>query len=464
LRRLGGSSFAACFGGQLGDVGPDVDANSLKKTFAAVQQLLKQRLICAGHDVSDGGLLTCVLETLIATGCGAEINLVGINSVFHESFAQEPGYVMECPLENVREVANFLKGEDVSSQVIGWTKCEPKLSVVYNGQPQLNEEVARLRRIWERTSFEFAKGRIDPGWVRKEQRNTRVLRKPKYHLAFTPEPVAPAILLAKHKPKACVIREKGTNGHDEMLEAWENAGFKVLDVHMSDLRHGTLKTLDAFQLAVLPGGFADGDHPGAAVAQAMSIHKDPRLKEMFRRFMSREDTLSFGVCNGAQLGLRCGWAPLPDLPAEQRPYFTRNQHKSFIHDWIRLKVQSSKAVMTKGMAGSILGAYVANGEGYFNCDHDPGMLQKLLNQKQIPLIYVDALGRRTKAPPHSPSGSFVAGVCDPTGRHLYMMPHAFDRGFQLRLWQYVPSDWRGLSASPWMKMGQNAYEWLKKTW
>jgi phosphoribosylformylglycinamidine synthase len=459
-RRLGGSSLGQCFG-QLGKDCPDVDEpDLLKQTYAAMQRLLAQRLVLSGHDVSDGGLLTTVVEMAMAGGCGLNLALGGEATTREICFAEELGYVVECRESDLSLIQPILDDLGIPHEVIGTTTADQEVSVSCKGRRVMSDDLWDLRRSWEKTGHELTKLMINPRWARREWRNTRRrLRRPEHRLTFTPSRTPQAVLKSDCQHKVMVVRAKGTNCQDEMQAAWHAAGLEVWNVHLNDLAKMKIADIKPFRIMASPGGFADGDVFGAAVGLAMRIKRNPRLSRLFSYFMARTDTLSLGICNGAQEGLRCGWAPLPDLPEDQRPLFTRNKVGVFNHQWIRLLIKDSPAVMLRGMAGSIIPAYVANGEGYFNCEHAPEILERVLAEGLAPLLYVDDRGRPSAAPPNSPSGSFVAGVCDPTGRHLYMMPHTLDRAHQLRQWEYVPPEWKGLKASPWLQMAHNARIW-----
>ena len=461
-RRLGGSSFGQSLG-QLGADCPDLDEpDILVRAFQVMMNLLDGRLVTAGHDVSDGGLVVTALEMCLAAGCGAKINLPEGKGIYEESFAQELGFVVECPTSKIEQVIDQLAEAEVPFKIIGTTTEAQRFLVNHNSQEVLNESLWTLRREWERTGYQLRRERLKTckHQADLEWRNTARRSKPVYQLSFEPSITAPEILVRDNRPKVAIVREIGSNGHPEMIDAWHSVGFEAWEVHMSDLERGKVENLAPFKGLIIPGGFSNGDILGAAVGWAMKLKRNPVLRRIFEEFFAREDTFSFGTCNGAQLGLRCGWAPYPDLPEELQPRFTKIPIGSFNHQWIRLRIDKSPAVMLKGMEGSILGAWVANGEGYFNCDHAPQVYEKIFRDHLAPLIYVDAQGRRTKALPHCPSGSFVAGVCDLTGRHLYMMPHAFDRGNALETWGYVPPEMEGLEAAPWLEMGHNAYRWV----
>lgn len=469
-RRLGGSSLALAHG-QLGDWSPDLDdATLLKNTFAAVQEMLSRQMILAGHDISSGGILTTISEMCFGSGCGVKIELNSQSDALHECFAEELGYVVECDNSRAEAVCDLFGEYGVPHRIIGKTQEVPRIQIGHNDQCVLDVNTWKLRRQWERTGYEVNKLRINPEVARREWRNTRIRRKPQYRLTFTPKATPPAIIKSTKQDEVMVVREQGTTCHPEMIAAWKRGGFKVIDVHMNDFERGLIKTLDYIRGLIWPGGFSYGDTFGAAVGQAAKIMFNPIFQKLIGPFMTREDTFSLGICNGCQLIVRCGWAPLPNLPPNQQPRFTLNESGSFIHRWVTLKILESPSIFFQGMEGSILGAYVANAEGRFNCDHDPALLDRIMQEKLVPLVYVDPQGRRTTAPPYSPSGEFIAGVCDPTGRHTAMMPHTLDRGDLLRLWEYFPPEWKeklpkfenGLIVAPWHQMVINAREWCNK--
>jgi phosphoribosylformylglycinamidine synthase len=67
---------------------------------------------------------------------------------------------------------------------------------------------------------------------------------------------------------------------------------------------------------------------------------------------------------------------------------------------------------------------IAHGEGRFVV-RDAATLERLESQRQIALRYVRADGSPARGYPDNPNGSLeaIAGICDPTGRVLGLMPH-----------------------------------------
>ncbi|CAD7696531.1 unnamed protein product [Ostreobium quekettii] len=121
-RRLGGSSLAQALS-QIGDSSPDVDPGILKAAFNVTQQLVAEGLISSGHDVSDGGIVACLLEMAFAGDCGIEVNLPLPTQdpcgSFAALFAEELGLVMEVAASTVDSVVQRFVDAGVVCDVIG---------------------------------------------------------------------------------------------------------------------------------------------------------------------------------------------------------------------------------------------------------------------------------------------------------------------------------------------------------
>ena len=120
----------------------------------------------------------------------------------------------------------------------------------------------------------------------------------------------------------------------------------------------------------------------------------------------------------------------------------------------------SKAVMLKGMEGLVFGIHVAHGEGRLLFP-DQEIFRRITEEGLATLVYVDDKNVATEQYPFNPNGSpqGITGLCSPDGRHLAMMPHP-ERTFLKWQAHWIPEDLKGkISASPWLKMFQNAYEW-----
>ena len=459
--RLGGSALAHVYG-QLGDECPDLeDPDLVIRAFEAVQQLVKEELIAAGHDRSDGGLVTCLLEMAFAGDCGMEIELTdaAVPDALPALFAEELGLILEVPLDSEKAAAGILSQAEVPFSVIGKTTLEKRVRILFDGSLVLDEDMTILRDAWEETSSQLDRLQANPDCVEQEQTGLRERTGAEYSISFTPQPTPEAILNAPDKPRIAVIREEGSNGDREMASAFYAAGFEPWDVTMTDLLDEAVE-LDRFRGVVFVGGFSYADVLDSAKGWAGVIRFNRQIWEQFERFYERPDTFSLGVCNGCQLMALLGWVPWVGIRDEVQPRFIRNESGRFESRFSTIKILQSPAVMLRGMEGSTLGIWVAHGEGkaYFP---ETSILEKVKQEGLAPIRFVNDAGQVTTRYPFNPNGSpeGITALCSPDGRHLAMMPHP-ERTFLKWQWAWMPEAMkRDLKASPWLRMFQNAREW-----
>jgi phosphoribosylformylglycinamidine synthase len=435
----------------------------LKRAFHAIQKLISENLILSGHDISDGGIITTVLEMAFAGNCGLRIRMDGPWGPLERLFAEELGAVVECHVEDVRKVLEILYSFRLSPSIIGETIEEKKILVTYNSEKVLESSMCALRECWEETSYQIDRLQRNPQCADEEKRNIFNRKGPSYIIPFKPKPTPARILKSKNKPEIAILREEGSNGDREMTSAFYQAGFSPWDVTMTDLIRGQV-TLDRFRGLVAVGGFAYADVPESAKGWAAATRFNGRLKKMFDDFYHRSDTFSLGVCNGCQLFALLGWVPWQGIPDHRQPRFVQNTSGRFESRWVAVKILESPAIMFKGMTDSTLGIWVAHGEGRLHFP-DPTLMDEVMNRKLVSVVFVDDEGRRDgKVPqsyPFNPNGSpfGITGLCTPDGRHLAMMPHP-ERSFLKWQWAWLPGYLNdGVKESPWVQMFQNAREW-----
>uniref|UniRef100_A0A3B1K177 Phosphoribosylformylglycinamidine synthase n=1 Tax=Astyanax mexicanus TaxID=7994 RepID=A0A3B1K177_ASTMX len=459
--RLGGSALAQCYG-QLGDCCPDLDhPDLLSACFNTTQLLIQDHLLSAGHDVSDGGLISCLLEMAFAGNRGLEVNLPFEGALFSE----ELGLVLEVCENNADSVCQRYTNAGLVCHRIG-TTCgfgpDSMVRVSLCGQEVLNESLPTLRTLWESTSFQLERLQANPLCVLQEEEGLTTRTEPFFKLSF--DPTEFPLLKELGKPRVAVVREEGSNGDREMAVSLFMAGFEVWDVTMQDLCSGS-KTLDPFRAVVFVGGFSYADVLGSAKGWAATVTFNTRAREEFERFRRREDTLSLGVCNGCQLLALLGWVGGADDGGEGSDVIlTHNKSGRFESRFVSVGILPSPAVMLKGMEGSALGVWVAHGEGLmqFRC---PEAQDRLISASLAPVRYIDDSGAPTETYPMNPNGSAqgIAGICSPDGRHLAMMPHP-ERAVLGWQWPWVPQPLRAsLKPSPWLRMFQNAAAWCQTT-
>ncbi len=463
--RLGGSILAQTIS-QLGDDCPDVDsASELTKFFDFIQEANKQGLICAYHDISDGGLVATVAEMQFTARVAIELGLTSQN-VLGELFAEELGAVVQvlpnAQADFVALVDKMGVGELLSQ--IGTVKETIKgggdvddLTIVTHEQTYSFKR-AKLQQEWTKVSHAIARLRDNPDCADQE---FALIADTNHHglTAFANYDLnqaieAPYLNSRTTTPKVAILREQGVNGHVEMGAGFKLAGFDAIDVHMSDLMSGRVNLRD-FEGLVACGGFSYGDVLGAGSGWANSVLFHDELRMMFARFFHRPETFTLGVCNGCQM-----MSQLKDLMvgAEHFPRFTYNQSARFEARTINVRVERTKSVLLKGMQDSILPIAVAHGEGYAQLSDKA--LAELTAHGQIALRYVDSTGKPTEHYPLNPNGSpqGITGVCSNDGRVTLMMPHP-ERNLRAINHSWKPSQWDKDGA--WLRLFRNARAFLR---
>lgn len=221
------------------------------------------------------------------------------------------------------------------------------------------------------------------------------------------------------KPKAIVLTGYGINCDEETNFAFNKAGANSQIIHINDLidnRH----LLEEAQILVFPGGFSYGDDMGSGKGMANKIRNNlfPEILDFIH-----EKKLILGICNGFQILVNLGL-----LPAAGKEY--GNSQVALLHNakarfecrWIDLKTTSQKCVFTKGIEK--LELPIAHGEGNFYAPRV--VLESLKKNDQIVVKYITPDGKAANGKfPFNPNGSLedIAGICDPTGRVMGLMPH-----------------------------------------
>ncbi|MCX6743112.1 MAG: phosphoribosylformylglycinamidine synthase, partial [Candidatus Parcubacteria bacterium] len=290
-QRLGGSALAQTLK-QIGNQAPDVnDPEILKQAFYAVQEMIDEGVILAGHDRSDGGLITALLEMAFSGNCGLEIDFAWPEvSALEYYFNEELGLVVEVNPEKEERFKEIIEKYNLIELThgLGRTISQPQIIITHNQQVVLDQDMRDLRQLWQETSYQLEKLQTNPQCADQEKINSYDQQTPEYKLTFQPQPTALEILNSNHKPKVAIIREEGSNGDREMTSAFYLAGFEVWDATMTDLLAGQADLAD-FRGVVFVGGFSYADTLGSAKGWASTIRFSEKLKKMFNDFYNRPD-------------------------------------------------------------------------------------------------------------------------------------------------------------------------------
>lgn len=223
-------------------------------------------------------------------------------------------------------------------------------------------------------------------------------------------------------PNVCVLKADGINCDVEMSYAFEAAGATPEVVHINQLRDRT-RLLGNYAILAIPGGFSYGDdiNSGAVLANELTT----QLSDEVQAFVAQDKPV-LGVCNGFQVLVRAGLLPDGTL-GRQRMTLAENSVGHFESRWIDLLVEPSACRFAQ--PGDFKGLqpipmHVAHGEGRFMGRESE--VEELLTRGQVVFRYSTPGGSPAEGRfPQNPNGSTldIAGVCDPKGLILGMMPH-----------------------------------------
>ena len=457
-QRLGGSAFAQT----LGKIGSDVPTVKNSEYFAdcfnAIQDLIQKGWVMAGHDISAGGLITTLLEMTFANvDGGMHVNLHDImqdnDDVVKMLFAENPGVVIQVSDTRKKELKEYLEDAGIAFAKIAYPTPNDRKIVVVKDEWKHEFDINALRDTWYKTSY-----LLDRRQSMNDMAHKRFLNYKKQPLeinlgGFKGSFAALGLNPDRwhdgdnaSRPKAAIIREKGTNGDREMAYTLWLAGFDVKDVMMTDLISGR-ETLEEVNMIVFCGGFSNSDVLGSAKGWAGAFLFNPKAKEALDKFYARKDTLSLGICNGCQLMVELN---LINPEHKHRAHLTHNVSQKFESAFLGLSIPQNESVMLGSLSGDKLGIWVAHGEGRFYLPESEDHYNVVAKYN-----YAEY--------PGNPNGSDynVAGICSADGRHLAMMPHPERAIFP---WQnaYYPADRRGDDVTPWIEAFVNARKWIEE--
>ena len=434
--KLGGSALYQSQN-KIGATAPDIkDSKYFKKAFNTIQKCIKSNTIFSGHDISSGGLIVTLIEMCLASdNYGLEINLIN-QDILKNLFSENHGIIIHAN----EEIEQILSSKGINFEKLGKVKRSNTIEINY-GNKKYDFKIDYYRKKWFEKSYMLDS--IQSSEIKALERfNSLTKNKLEFNFPkwfdgnFSPN--------IKNRIKAGVIREKGSNSEREMAYIMDKAGFDVVDIHMTDLMSGK-ENLDDIKFLVAVGGFSNSDVLGSAKGWAGSFIYNENARNSLKKFFSRTDTLSLGVCNGCQLFMELGLI-YPEL--KTHPKMHHNDSKKFECQFTAVTIQKNNSIMFDNFENTTLGIWAAHGEGKFVFD-------KKENDYNI-------VGKYHKSSyPANPNGSSfdAAIVSSKDGRHVAMMPH-LERSTYPFNWGYYPEDQKSNQISPWVYAFYNAYNWL----
>ncbi len=201
--------------------------------------------------------------------------------------------------------------------------------------------------------------------------------------------------------RIAILQFPGSNCDDDAMHVLT----RVLTESASFVWHKQSRLPDATDAVIVPGGFSYGDYLRSG---AMAAHSP--IMDAVRSFAADGGPV-LGICNGFQILCEAGLLP---------GALARNASLHFECRQVNVRVEGKPTPFTSAIpAGRVLRMPIAHGDGRYVHDDADG----LGKQGQVVFRYCDAAGGiKDDANPNG-SQLNIAGVSNPAGNVVALMPH-----------------------------------------
>jgi len=392
---------------------PALDFAQEKAEIGAVIKLVRQGLVTAAHDISDGGLAVCLSEMAMGLEAGevrgAKVAMPdGLDVTAREFlFNENGGFLVTVRAEDLTDAATILNDAGAAWWTLGEVTDESVLEVT--GVASL--DVRELTRTWQEALPNLMGGEAAVGQV--------PALTPPSALDIAPSPASPLVNL-NDGPRVAVVQLPGVNCEAESARLLTAFGAQS-EVFRWTRSPDQLAAFDGF---LIPGGFSYQDRVRAGAVAA----KDPLLRVLLEAEDAGKPIL--GICNGCQVLVEAGLVPGLE-PGAVEVALAHNRvpgRRGYLGRWVAVEAHPRACTpFVEGLTGS-LPVPIDHAEGRFTHD-DPAYFEKLAAEGLVALRYT-ALGGRSQS---NPNGALLdtAGLTNRRGNVMAMMPHP-ERAAQLR--------------------------------
>ncbi|CEN77300.1 phosphoribosylformylglycinamidine synthase [[Clostridium] sordellii] len=399
-----------------------IDFEELKKNLSKVTDLIKSEKVSSAYSIGYGGVCEAICKMSFGNKIGFRFNEsieIDESILFGASYGN---IILELKDDN-KEVLESLRGYNY--KILGNTVKEKSIFIeneeididfIYNKYCEVLEPIFPTR-------VESIKEKIET-------------------ISFITDTKGYKSGISLASPKVFIPTFPGTNCEYDSARIFEKAGAKtsikvfknLTDKDIESSIDSMVKEIKSSQIIMLPGGFSAGDEPDGSGKFIATVFRNPKIAEAVNEFLTKQDGLMLGICNGFQALIKLGLVPYGktmDID-ENCPTLTYNKIGRHQAKMVKTRISSNKSPWLYGTeVGDIHSIAISHGEGRFVADEKT--LKQLIDNGQIATQYVDLEGNATYDIDFNPNGSTFAveGITSIDGRILGKMGHSERIGNQV---------------------------------
>ncbi|CEQ19252.1 phosphoribosylformylglycinamidine synthase [Paraclostridium sordellii] len=399
-----------------------IDFEELKKNLSKVTDLIKDEKVSSAYSIGYGGVCEAICKMSFGNKIGFRFNEsieIDESILFGASYGN---IILELKDDN-KEVLESLSGYNY--KILGNTVKEKSIFIeneeididfIYNKYCEVLEPIFP-------TKVETIKEKIET-------------------ISFITDTKGYKSGISLASPKVFIPTFPGTNCEYDSARIFEKAGAKtsikvfknLTDKDIESSIDSMVEEIKSSQIIMLPGGFSAGDEPDGSGKFIATVFRNPKIAEAVNEFLTKQDGLMLGICNGFQALIKLGLVPygkIMDID-ENCPTLTYNKIGRHQAKMVKTRISSNKSPWLYGTeVGDIHSIAISHGEGRFVADEKT--LKQLIDNGQIATQYVDLEGNATYDIDFNPNGSTFAveGITSIDGRILGKMGHSERIGNQV---------------------------------
>ncbi|CEO31278.1 phosphoribosylformylglycinamidine synthase [Paraclostridium sordellii] len=399
-----------------------IDFEELKKNLSKVTDLIKDEKVSSAYSIGYGGVCEAICKMSFGNKIGFRFNEsieIDESILFGASYGN---IILELKDDN-KEVLEALRGYNY--KILGNTVKEKSIFIeneeididfIYNKYCEVLEPIFPTR-------VESIKEKIET-------------------ISFITDTKSCKSGISLASPKVFIPTFPGTNCEYDSARVFEKAGAKtsikvfknLTDKDIESSIDSMVKEIKSSQIIMLPGGFSAGDEPDGSGKFIATVFRNPKIAEAVNEFLTKQDGLMLGICNGFQALIKLGLVPygkIMDID-ENCPTLTYNKIGRHQAKMVKTRISSNKSPWLYGTeVGDIHSIAISHGEGRFVADEKT--LKQLIDNGQIATQYVDLEGNATYDIDFNPNGSTFAveSITSIDGRILGKMGHSERIGNQV---------------------------------